>query len=155
MLVRKVMSSPVISATPETTIRDAAERMRENDVGALPVLQDGKPIGIVTDRDIVIRALAAPGIALSLDTSVADIMARNVITCIIDQDAAEAAAMMGEARIRRVLVVDRSGAAVGILSVGDIAEHVSEELAGQALGEISEARARDFAQLIRGVTRPR
>ena len=59
MLVRKGMSSPVISATPETTIRDAAERMRAHGVGALPVIQDDKPIGIVTDRDIVIRALAA------------------------------------------------------------------------------------------------
>jgi len=144
MLVRKVMSSPVISATPETTIRDAAEWMRENCVGTLPVLQDGRPIGIVTDRDIVIRALAAQGTALSLDTSVTGIMARNVITCTVDHDVAEAAALMGEERIRRVLVLDRSGAVVGILSVGDIAEHVSEELAGQALGEISEARARDM-----------
>ncbi|WP_217639336.1 CBS domain-containing protein [Salinihabitans flavidus] len=138
------MSSPVISATPETTIREAAERMRENDVGALPVLQLGRPIGIVTDRDIVIRALAAPGFALGPDTSIGDILTRNVITCFVDQDASEAAALMGEERVRRLLVIDRSGTAVGILSVGDIAEHVSEELAGQALGEISEARARDM-----------
>ncbi|WP_372609612.1 CBS domain-containing protein [Aquicoccus sp.] len=144
MLVRKVMSSPVISATSETTIRDAAERMRENDVGALPVLQDGRPIGIVTDRDIVMRALAATGFALGLDTRIGDIITRKVISCFADQDAADAAALMGEKRIRRLLVIDRSGAASGILSVGDIAEHVSEELAGQALGEISEARARDM-----------
>ena len=144
MLARKVMSSPVISATPDTTIRDAAVRMRENEVGGLPVLQDGKPIGIVTDRDIVIRALAANGFAFGLDTSVGDIITPKVITCFADQDAADAAAVMGEDRVRRLLVIDRLGAAVGILSVGDIAEHVSEELAGQALGEISEARARDM-----------
>lgn len=143
MLVRKVMSSPVISATPETTIRDAAERMRANGVGALPVLQDRRPIGIVTDRDIVIRALAARGFARGSDTSIGDIITRNVITCFADQDASEAAALMGEARVRRLLVIDRSGTAVGILSVGDIAENVSEGLAGQALGEINEARARD------------
>ena len=144
MLVRKVMSSPVISAEPETTIRDAADRMRANGVGALPVLQNGRPIGIVTDRDIVIRALAARGFALGLDTSIRDILTRNMITCFADQDAFAAAALMGEERVRRLLVIDRSGTAVGILSVGDIAEHVSEELAGQTLGEISEARARDI-----------
>lgn len=144
MLVRKVMSSPVISVTPDTTIRDAAELMRTHGVGALPVLEDGTPIGIVTDRDIVIRALAARGFSLGLDTSVKDIITRNVITCFADHDVAEAAALMGEERVRRLLVIERSGAPVGILSLGDIAEHVSEELAGQALGEISEARARDM-----------
>ena len=71
-------------------------------------------------------------------------MTREVITCFADQDTAEAAAQMGEERIRRLLVVDRAGMASGILSVGDIAEHVSEELAGQAMGEISEARAGDL-----------
>ena len=137
------MSSPVISATETTTIRDAAERMRTHAVGALPVFQEDTPTGIVTDRDIVTQALAARGFALGPDTSVRDIMTRNVITCFADQDVAEAAMLMGEEQIRRLLVIDRSGAPVGILSVGDIAEHASEELAGQALGEISEARARD------------
>lgn len=144
MLVRNVMSSPVISATADTTICDAAEQMRANGVGALPVLQNRRPIGIVTDRDIVIHALAARGFALGPDTRIADIITRNVITCFGDQDASEAATLMGEDRVRRLLVIDRSGAAVGMLSIGDIAEHVSEELAGQALGEISEARARDI-----------
>jgi len=144
MLVRKVMSSPVISATPETTIYDAAEQMRANSVGALPVLHNGQPIGLVTDRDIVIRALTARGAAIGLHTRLSEICTPTVITCFADQDAADAAAVMGEDRVRRLLVIDRSGAAVGILSVGDIAEHVSEELAGQALGEISEARARDM-----------
>jgi len=154
MLVKKAMSSPVISTTPEATIRDAAERMRTHRVGALPVLLEGRPIGIMTDRDIVIRALAAPGFALGLDTSVNDIITRKVITCFYDQDAKEAAALMGEERIRRLLVIDRSGAPVGILSIGDIAEHVSEKLAGQALGEISESRAQDQYQCIPGFTRP-
>ncbi|WP_292286020.1 CBS domain-containing protein [Marivita sp.] len=144
MLVRNVMSSPVITATAETTIRGAAEKMRANGVGALPVLQDYRPIGIVTDRDIVIHALAARGFALGPDTRIEDIITPNVITCFGDQDASEAATLMGEIRIRRLLVIDRSGAAVGMLSIGDIAEHVSEELAGQALGEISEARAGDI-----------
>ena len=143
MRVSKVMSSPVIGATTTTTIREAAERMRAQNVGTLPVFRDDRPIGIVTDRDIVLRALAAPGVMLGPDTAVADIMSRDVITCFADGDVAGAAALMGERRVRRLLVMSRGGAVVGILSLGDIAEHVSEELAGQALGEISEARACD------------
>lgn len=143
MFVKKVMSSPVIRATAGTTIREAAEQMRGQRVGALPVFRDCEVVGIVTDRDIIIRALAATGFALGPDTRVTDIMSCDVITCYEDQDVAEAAAVMGERRVRRLLVMDRSGVSVGILSLGDISEHVSEELAGQALGEISEARAHD------------
>jgi len=137
------MSSPVIGATTTTTIREAAERMRAQDVGTLPVFRDDRPIGIVTDRDIVLRALGAPGFMLGSDTAVTDIMSCDLITCSVEGDVAEAAALMGERQVRRLLVIDRAGAVVGILSLGDIAEHASEELAGQALGEISEARARD------------
>lgn len=137
------MSSPVIGALSTTTIREAAERMRTQNVGTLPVFRDDRPIGIVTDRDIVLRALGAPGFMLGPDTAVADIMSRDLITCLAEGEVVEAAALMGERQVRRLLILDPAGAAVGILSLGDIAEHVSEELAGQALGEISEARARD------------
>ena len=137
------MSSPVIGATPETTIREAAERMRAQNVGTLPVFRDDRLVGIVTDRDIVLRALAATGFMLGPDTTIADIMSRDVLTCFADDDVAEAAALMGDRQVRRLLVIDPTRATVGILSLGDIAEHASEELAGQALGEISEARARD------------
>jgi CBS domain-containing protein len=143
MVVGKFMSSPVISATPETTIREAADDMRTHNVGALPVIRSQRAVGILTDRDIVLRALAAPGCGLGHDTPVVEIMSRGVLTCFADQEVAAAAAVMGERRVRRLLVLDRSGAPVGVLSVCDIAEHVSEELAGQAMGEISEKRARD------------
>lgn len=150
MLVERVMTSPVISATPETTIREAAEYMRTHNVGALPVVRAHQTVGILTDRDIVIRALAAPGFARGPDTRVTDIMSGDVITCFDHQDVAEVAGVMGERRLRRLVVIDRSGGVVGILSLGDIAEHVSEELAGQVLGEISEARAHDSARDRRG-----
>ncbi len=141
MLIRRVMSAPVIGATPETTTREAAERMRAHGIGALPVFRNDWPVGIVTDRDIVIRVLAAPTCDPGSQTRVEDIMSPDVITCFEDQDVTEAAAVMGERQVRRLLVVDRSGTPVGMLSVGDIAEHVSEELAGQVLGEIREIRA--------------
>jgi CBS domain-containing protein len=143
MLVGKVMSSPVISVTTATTIRMAAELMRDRNVGGLPVFQDERLVGIVTDRDIVVRALAAQGVPLGMSTEVTAIMSDNVITCFVDKDVEEAAGLMGEQQVRRLLILNRAGAPVGILSAGDIAEHVSEELAGQILGEISEARARD------------
>ena len=141
MLVRKVMSTPIVSVTTSTKIVEAAEQMNAHAVGILPVFENGKPVGFVTDRDIVTRALAAPNFVPDGGTVVADIMSTDVLTCFDDQDVTEAAALMGERQVRRLLVIDRSGAPVGILSVGDIAEHVSEELAGQVLGEISEARS--------------
>lgn len=142
MLVRKVMSTPIISVTASATILEAAGKMNAHAVGILPVFENGKPVGFVTDRDIVTRALAAAEFVSGRETLVGDILSTNVLTCFDDQDVTEAAALMGERQVRRLLVTDRSGALVGILSVGDIAEHVSEELAGQVLGEISEARAR-------------
>ncbi|MCC5962655.1 MAG: CBS domain-containing protein [Rhodobacteraceae bacterium] len=144
MLVSKVMSSPVISAENTTTVRAAAQQMRAHRVGALPVFHDNRTVGIVTDRDIVIRVIAAPGFMRGLETGVGEIMSPGVLTCFEDQHVTEAAALMGERQVRRLLVLDRAGAAAGIVSVGDIAEHVSEELAGEVLGEISEARARDM-----------
>ena len=143
MLVGKVMSSQVVSVTNATTIRAAAELMRVHNVGALPVFQDDMLVGIVTDRDIVVRALAASGGALRMDARVTGIMSDDVITCSFDEDVENAAGLMGERQVRRLLIQNHVGALVGIVSVGDIAEHVSEELAGQILGEISEARARD------------
>lgn len=143
MQVRKVMSSPVITATTDTTIREAAMRMRTHGVGSLPVLRDGRPIGLVTDRDIVTRALGATGFFRGPDTAITDIMSRHVITCLLDDDVAEAAALMGERQVRRLVVLSRDGVAVGVVSLGDLAEHASEELAGQVLGEVSEARAQD------------
>lgn len=143
MLVEKAMSSPVIRATTATTIRMAAKLMRAHNLGYLPVFEDDRVVGIVTDRDIVVRALAGQGVAFGPETLVTAIMSEEVVTFPVDKNVEDAAGVMGELQVRRLLILNRSGATVGILSVGDIAEHVSEELAGQVLGEISEARARD------------
>ena len=142
MQVHKVMSAPLISLSEAHTIRMAAKHMRTHQVGALPVFQENKLVGILTDRDIVIRALAAEDVALGLETKVKAIMSQSVITCLDDQDIQQAAVLMGERQVRRLLIIDRLGMPAGLVSVGDIAEHVSEYLAGQILGEITEARAR-------------
>lgn len=105
--------------------------------GASPV------VGMVTDCDIVTRGLAGARAGFDRDLQVVTIMSRGVITCRADQDVLEAAEIMGERRVRRLLVLDMSDRPAGILSLGDIAEHASEELAGHILGEIRELRARD------------
>jgi len=138
MLVSAVMSHPVVSILPQDTLCEAAARMWRHDVGALPVLIGRSPVGMITDRDIVVRALSA---AVDIgQRPVSAVMSANPIACFADQEVAEAAALMGDRQARRLLVMDRLGNLVGVLSIGDLAENVSEELAGQVLGEICEKR---------------
>lgn len=137
MQVEKIMSAPVQSTTPSTPISEVAAKMREHCVGALVVMEGDKPAGIVTDRDIVVRALADQ----FKDRPVRDAMSPNVFVCDARQDVAVVSGLMGDHQVRRLLVVDGQNNVVGIVSLADIAEHASEELAGQALGEISENRS--------------
>lgn len=139
MNVKSLMSRTNLSLSPWSKVRDAAAIMRDNRVAALPVKGDGLPLGIVTDREIVMRLLPEAGDAGARPVS--DAMTRDPVTCFADQDVTEAAAIMGDEQVRHLLVLERSGDLVGVLSVDDIAENASEELAGQALGEIVEKRA--------------
>ena len=135
--IRNIMSSPVIDISPWASVAAAIGQMRDFDVGALAVVAGKVLVGIVTDRDILMRAPQGA----AADTAVVSIMARDPVTCFADQQVTEAAALMGDRQIRRLLVLDRaSERLVGIVTLCDIAEHASEELAGQALGEISEDR---------------
>ncbi len=139
MQVATIFSRPVICVAPQDRISRAAALMRDHDIGALAVVEQTRPVGIVTDRDIVVRALTR--VALAPEHRIGDLMSPDPVVCFADQTIVEAAAIMGDSQIRRLLVVDRLGHLVGILSVGDIAENASEELAGQALGEITETRS--------------
>lgn len=136
MLVGRIMRQPVTVVTPDTSVRVAAALMSELCIGALPVCNDGVPLGIVTDRDIVVRwASKAAG-----DGTVEQIMTPNVVTCRDDQTIEQAAHLMADMQIRRLVVVDEFGKTAGIVTLGDIANDASEELAGQTLGEIVELR---------------
>lgn len=136
MLVSRIMREPVAIITPQTTVPAAAALMARRNVGALLVCDGGRPEGILTDRDIVLRWVAR---ARDGDC-VAPIMSRGVVTCRADQSVEDAAHLMGDLQIRRLAVLDAGGHVVGILTLGDIANDASEELAGQTLGEIVETR---------------
>ncbi|QCO57595.1 CBS domain-containing protein (plasmid) [Pseudorhodobacter turbinis] len=138
MLVRDIMQKRVSFVGPNASVHAAAALMQDRDIGILPVCEDGKPIGVVTDRDLAMRLLADVGVCAEMP--VRAVMTPQVYFCHADQDITVAAHMMGDWQIRRLLVCDVNGALMGIVSLGDMARDASEELAGQTLGEIVETR---------------
>src|SRR4051812_20887441 len=115
MNVSDVMTAQVVTATPETPVAEVAKTMARIETGAVPVVSDGKVVGLVTDRDIVIRVVAEGG---SLSQPVADVMTAEVETCREDDNVADAAAAMAARQVRRLVVLNESGRLVGILSLG-------------------------------------
>lgn len=120
MLVRDIMTHGAECVAPDTSLREAARLMRDLDVGALPVRGAGDGLaGVVTDRDLAVRGLAA---GLDPDrTTVAAVMSAGVVTCFAGHDAAVAAGIMEDGRVRRLVVLDPGGEPVGVLSFGDLA----------------------------------
>ncbi len=138
MEVRQIMTSKVESVTRDTPVLAIATAMRDRQIGALPVVECGQVIGMITDRDIVTRFLTEHPRAI--DVVAEAIMSSDVLQCYADQTIADIAVMMGDHQIRRLPVLDRNRRLAGIVSIGDIAEKASERIAGEALGEIVEAR---------------
>lgn len=136
MKVREVMTGQVATATPRSAIRDVARTMAEIETGAVPVTDDGKVVGLITDRDIVLRVVAE---GMGLDTPVAEVMTEGVETCGEDDNVADAVAKMGGKQIRRLVVLNGSGRLAGILSLGDVALEYGAKQVGRTLEEISES----------------
>ena len=135
MKISEIMSRDVQVARPQDTIQSVAQRMKEIDVGSLPVCDGERIQGMVTDRDIAIRAVAE---GRSFESAVADIMTPEVDYVFDDEDAGEAADRMAEAQVRRLPVVDREKRLVGIVALADLTGRVKDKTAGQTLEEISE-----------------
>ncbi|MFN3513657.1 MAG: CBS domain-containing protein [Phenylobacterium sp.] len=135
MKVSEIMSRDVQVARPDESIQSVAKRMKEIDVGSLPVCDGDKVQGVVTDRDIAIRAVAE---GRSFESAVSDIMTPDVEYVFDDDDAAEAADRMADSQIRRLPVVDRDKRLVGILALGDLTGKIKDRKTGQTLEEISE-----------------
>jgi CBS-domain-containing membrane protein len=133
--IQDVMTRDVQSISPQETIQRAAQMMDELNVGAIPVLDGRKLVGMITDRDITVRATAAgqaPG-----STRVGDVMSTDVRTCSPDQTVDEVLGQMGDVQIRRVPVVDQNSQdVIGIVSMGDMAAKHSAGV-DRALEEVS------------------
>jgi CBS domain-containing protein len=135
MKVHDSMTRDVQMAAPSQSVRDAARMMAELDVGVLPVGENDRLVGMITDRDIVVRAVAA---GHGPDTPVREVMSAQVQYCFEDQTVEEITANMADIQVRRLPVVDRDKRLVGIISLGDIAvQSGREQEAGAALGGIS------------------
>lgn len=131
MRVKDVMTSPVESINPDGTVTQAAQRMKASDVGILPVVRGDQIVGTITDRDIVLRAIAQ-----KLDpqaTRAEQIMSRDAVCCFEDDDLQAAARTMEDRQVHRLLVLGRDNTLTGILSIADIAcktrdEHLTYEV---------------------------
>jgi CBS domain-containing protein len=136
MKVSDCMTRDVRTAAPTQSLREAAQLMAELDVGILPVGEDDRLVGMVTDRDLAVRGLAC---GCGPDSQVREVMTDTVKYCYADQSIEEVSRNMGDIQVRRLPVVDREKRLVGIISLSDIAngEGAIEE-AGEALRDISQ-----------------
>ena len=136
--VSEVMTWSVETISSGATLELAAKKMKEHDVGILPVVDDGKLVGVVTDRDIVVRAVferLRPEM-----TRVRDVMTPKTVSCYADQEVTEASVLMERNLVHRLTVLDRNQKLVGIVSLSDVAAKTkSQALAGHILSEVSAA----------------
>jgi CBS domain-containing protein len=134
--ISEVMTRQVHVIDPEATIKEAAQEMRGGDFGMLPVGENDRMIGSISDRDIVIRAIAE---GKDVNTKVRDVMSDGIIWAYEDDSIEQAARLMSEHQIRRLPVVNQQKRLVGIVALGDVAiERRGEKPAGEALSEISK-----------------
>lgn len=137
MQISDIMTRNVQVIAPESTLDEAARMMRDLDVGGLPVCSQDRLAGFITDRDIVVRAIAEGESPESCKVS--DVMSSQLVWCYEDSDVEEAGKLMEEKQVRRLAVVDRNKKLVGILSLGDLAvEGQDDDFAGEVLEQVSE-----------------
>lgn len=139
MQVKEIMSRNVQLVDSSTPLRDAAELMRDHDIGALPVGESGRLTGMITDRDLVVRGLAE-GKDGAL-TTIREIMTPRLSFVFEDADVEEAARVMQEHQVRRLPVLDGAKRLVGVVSLGDIGRGQDSELKSETLTAVSEVRS--------------
>lgn len=137
MQVFEAMTPDVVRVTPDVSLMEAARTMKDLDIGPLPVCEGDRLLGMVTDRDITVRATAEG--RDPRETPVSDIMTMDVVCCHEADDIRAAAKLMQDAQLRRLLVVNDDGRLVGIVSLGDLVLQTGDEkLAGRTLEKVSE-----------------
>lgn len=120
MMIQEAMTPNVDMVSPDTTLRDAAIRMRDGDVGSLPVVKDNQLLGMVTDRDVTVRGVAdgkAPD-----KSAIHEVMSDGVFYCFEDQTPEDAAELMAEHKIRRLPVLSRDNRLVGVIAIADLVD---------------------------------
>lgn len=136
MNIREIMTADPVFAEPDTTLEEIATMMKEENIGAVPVVEDGEVSGIVTDRDIVLRCIAEGKDAA--ECTAEDVMSTEVFCIEPDTSAAEAARLMGDRQIRRLAVIE-NGKLIGMVSIGDVAVKTDDDdLSGDALEGVSK-----------------
>jgi CBS domain-containing protein len=136
MKIRQMMTRGTHSVSPDTPVIEAAGLMRLHDIGVVPVLDQGRVVGMLTDRDIVLQVVADAGDPRT--TVVRDVMSTGSITISENEEVEEAVALMRKYQVRRLPVLDAGSQLVGIISLGDIAVDVHAGMSGEALKEVSE-----------------
>src|SRR5437879_903480 len=136
MKIREIMSTNVECVPPNSGIRDLANKMKMLDVGFVPICENDRLVGTVTDRDIVIRCLAGGQDVNSCKAG--EIMSKNIFWCYEDQDVKDVAEKMRDNDVRRMLILNKGKRLVGVVSIGDISK-VEEKETGKTLKDITEA----------------
>jgi len=137
MQVKEIMTRGVETILPDAPLQEAAEKMRALDIGPLLVCDSNRLVGLITDRDLAVRATAEGRDPYS--TTVREVMSEDVVFTFEDDDVGHAAQMMEDKQIRRLAVLDRNKRLVGIVSLGDLAVHTGDErTAGKTLEKVSE-----------------
>jgi CBS domain-containing protein len=136
---REIMTSSVRTANREMSLAEVARLMRDGDMGALPVVEGKRLVGIVTDRDIVVRAIAD---GKDFSTPIGDVMTTEIYSVKPDDFVFEAIRLMGDKQVRRVPIINEAGALVGIIAMADVAlETEDEREIAETLEEISSGAA--------------
>jgi CBS domain-containing protein len=135
--VQDVMSTRPRCVSPDTPVTEAAELMESEDVGSLPVLEGDELAGMITDRDIVIRAIARGKDPRGMP--VREVSTRDVVAIRGDEDLSEALKLMASHQVRRLPVVDESNHLVGVLAQADVAMEAREKTVGELVEEISRS----------------
>lgn len=137
MTIRNMMTTDVSVIPPDLSLQEAARIMRDGDLGSVPVVEHDQLVGMVTDRDLVIRAVAED--RRPAGTEVRQVMTEGVAYCFDDDDPSDVAEMMARNRVRRLAVVTHDKRLVGMISLGDLSAQGAAQKAGNALGEIARA----------------
>lgn len=136
MKVSDLMTADPACCKPSDSVQDAAKMMLDNDCGQVPVVGDeGRLVGVITDRDIACRCVAE---GKSSDTTVADVMSRDIVTASPEDDVESCCAKMEERQVRRLPVVDDQGCCCGMISQADIATGANRETIGDLVRQVSE-----------------